>query len=168
MSNSVFYDRASTSLIVLVVTFILMVVSKKILDMVFHGMKRRMSTEHMIAKTRTLRSVLKNVIDFVYILIAAMIILDRWGVNIVPILTGAGLVGLAVSFGSQTLVKDLISGFFIILEDQFNVGDQVRIGTYEGNVLDITLRLTILEDKKENIIYIPNSQITSVIRLKKH
>ena len=88
--------------------------------------------------------------------------LKRIGLDITPILTGAGLLGLAVSFGSQTLVRDLISGFFIIVENQFNVGDKVKIANIEGKVIAINLRTTVLENKHQRI-YIPNSEIKNVV-----
>jgi small conductance mechanosensitive channel len=87
--------------------------------------------------------------------------------NITPLITGAGILGLAFSFGAQTLVKDLIAGFFIILENQYNVGDQVKLNTEEGVVDKITLRATVLKDKKGNLIYIPNSEIKKVVVIKK-
>lgn len=68
------------------------------------------------------------------------LILDYLEVNLLPFVTGAGIFGLVLSFGSQTLVKDLISGFFIILENRFNVGDYIKIGVLEGKVKKITLR----------------------------
>ena len=72
---------------------------------------------------------------------------------------------LYLSFGAQTLVKDIIAGFFIIAENQFNIGDKIQIGKLEGEVNKMTLRLTVLKDKNGNLIYIPNSQITTVIKL---
>ncbi len=126
-----------------------------------------MVSDYLVSKTKTIRALLKNVIDAVLFLMALLIILAQWGVNIAPILTGAGILGLAFSFGSQTLVKDLIAGFFIIVEDQFNIGDKIKIDKYEGTVDKITLRLTVLKDKDENTVYIPNSQVINVIRYKR-
>ena len=71
---------------------------------------------------------------------------------------------MVVSLGSQSLVKDIVSGFFIISDNEFNVGDRVKIANYEGEVDKITLRTTILRDEKGNLIYIPNSQITTIVR----
>ncbi len=113
-----------------------------------------------------MRTILKGIIDIVFFLIAVLIVLSYWGVNIIPILTGASILGLAISFGSQTLIKDFISGFFILLEDQYSIGDKVKIGNFEGEVQEITLRLTILKDSKGNQIFIPNSQVTTVIKMK--
>lgn len=130
---------------------------KKIVDLVFSRIGRRGAT---------IRSLLKNIIEVTIFLIAFLIILSHWGFNIVPILTGAGILGLAISFGAQTLIKDVINGFFILAEDQYNVGDWVKIDKWEGEVYRLTLRLTILKDKKENLIYIPNSQVMTVVKLK--
>ena len=93
--------------------------------------------------------------------------LTSLGFNITPLLTGAGILGLAISFGAQTLVKDLISGFFILFENQFNVGDTIKIDTFEGIVYKITFRTTILKNKDNNFIYIPNSNTQKVIVKKK-
>ena len=77
-----------------------------------------------------------------FILLPSLMILSNLGVNVSAILAGAGIVGLAVGFGAQSLVKDIITGFFIIFEDQFAVGDHVRIGQFEGDVEVIGLRTT--------------------------
>ena len=119
------------------------------------------------ATTKTLRSLLKNIIDTVLIVTGILVILSYWGVNIAPILTGAGILGLAFSFGAQTFVKDVISGFLIVLENQFNIGDFIRVDKYEGEVYRMTLRMTVLRDKMGNLVYIPNSQISTVVKLKR-
>ncbi|QQG44527.1 MAG: mechanosensitive ion channel [Candidatus Roizmanbacteria bacterium] len=145
------------SLLVLAVAYILSFIAKWSVDFIF--------ARTLLSRTRNIRSLFKNAIDIMVFLIALMVILSRWDINIVPILTGAGILGLAVSFGAQTLVKDVISGIFIVIENQFSVGDRIKIGDYEGEVHQITLRLTVIKDKKDNLIYIPNSQITTVVRL---
>lgn len=145
---------------------IINIILKKILNSIVLKIKST-NKEKLIQKTQTLKSFLKSILTTVIFTIFGLLILDLWGVNIAPFLTGAGLIGLSISFGAQTLIKDIISGIFIIFEDQFNVGDYLKIGTLEGNVKKITLRQTILKDKKDNIIYIPNSQITSFIKFKK-
>lgn len=160
-------DRVIFSVIILIFSFVSSVLIKKSIDAVFSGVKKRINQERTLAKTRTARLLLNNIFDCILFLITLLIILSRWGVNIIPILTGASILGLAISFGAQTLVKDLISGFFILFEDQFNIGDRVKIGSFEGEVYRMTLRLTVLKDAKGNLIFIPNSQITTVVRLKK-
>lgn len=112
----------------------------------------------------TIRNLLKSILDIALFLIAILIILSKWDIDIMPILTGAGILGLAVSFGAQTLVKDVIAGIFIVIENQYSVGDRVKVADHEGIVDRITLRLTILKDKHGHFVYIPNSQITSIVR----
>jgi len=171
MSNIVgvadFYlNRLFFSAGVLIVTLFVSYFLKKSVDLVFAGVKRKVADGYVLAKTRTIRSLLNNIIDAALFSVAVLIILSNWGVNITPILTGAGILGLAFSFGAQTLVKDLIAGFFIIAENQFNIGDKIKIGKLEGEVFKMTLRMTVLKDKNGNLIYIPNSQITTVVKLK--
>lgn len=123
--------------------------------------------EKTVARTKTTKYLLLSIFDAVLIFISILTVLSNLGLDIGPILTGAGILGLAVSFGAQSLIKDFLSGFFIILEEQFNVGDEVKIGAFEGKVAKLTLRTTVLKDDSENLIFIPNSQIFSVLRKKK-
>lgn len=164
--NDLYINKIFFTSIVLFVTLLIVFLLKKGIDLIFIGVKKKVQSSYILSKTATIRLLLKNIVDVVLFLLALLIILSHWGINITPILTGAGILGLAFSFGAQTLVKDLIAGFFIIAEDQFNVGDRVKIGNFEGEVHKITLRLTILKDKNENLIYIPNSQITTIMKLK--
>lgn len=110
----------------------------------------------------TFSNLIQNIVSVTILLLFVLIIATDAGFNITPILTGAGILGLAISFGSQTLIKDLIAGFFIIVENQFNVGDTIKIAMYEGVVVKLNLRTTVIKDKKNSIIYIPNSNITTV------
>lgn len=162
-----FLNRVLFSVIVLLTTFLLSSLIRRLFRAAFSRVYKRVPSGYLIKKTRTVRSILKTIVDGVLYLLATLMILSNWGVNITPILTGAGILGLAISFGSQTLIKDIIAGFFIIFEDQFNVGDKIKIGGVEGEVERITLRLTVLRDREGNIIYVPNSQIGVVTRYKR-
>lgn len=163
--KNLYFDKTLFSVGVLIVAFFMSTSIKRSIDLIFGRIKDRLSEGRMLSKTRTIRQVLKNIIEAILLSIAILIILARWDVNIGPLLASAGLIGLAFSFGAQTLVKDLISGFFIIIEDQFNIGDYIKVDKYEGEVYKMTLRLTILRDKKGNLVYIPNSQITAVTKI---
>lgn len=159
-----YLSRVFFTVIALAFTFIISQLIKIAIDATIRGLRKNVSSAQINAKMKTIRELLKNISDIALYAMALLVILDKWGVNIGPILTGAGILGLAVSFGSQSLVKDVISGIFIILEDQFNVGDKVKIiDKYEGYVDRITLRLVVLRNAKGDLVYIPNSQITSVI-----
>lgn len=162
----IFNHPVFSSALIFLVYFLVSTLIKKTIDGLFLGIKKTVKTERALAKSKTIRSFLKNIADGLLFFVVILMILSQFGVNILPILTGASVLGLAVSFGAQTLIKDLISGFFILMEDQFNVGDYVKIGNFEGEVYKLTMRLTVLKDKKGDLIYIPNSQITSVVRVK--
>lgn len=149
------------------VGFVVFVISKQVLVVFFDNLKQKSGLKSYQKRLDTLKSLLGNVFSVAFLLVIALMIMKDLGFDITPILTGAGILGLAVSFGSQSLVKDLISGFFIILENQFNVGDEVKIDGIQGRVYKINLRTTILKDEEGNLIYLPNSSISKLTRLKK-
>ncbi len=97
--------------------------------------------------------------------VGVLMLLDQLDFNISPLLASAGVVGLAVSFGSQSLVRDFVTGFFLQLEHQFALGDVIRIGAVEGTVENITLRLVYLRDATGALHIIPNGQIAQVTNL---
>jgi len=113
-------------------------------------------------RARTLGSVLTNAATVVVLAIAALMVLREFSVDISPALTGAGIVGVALGFGAQNLVKDLIGGFFLILENQIRVGDVVSINGTGGLVQAINLRTTILRDEEGTVHIFPNGGITAL------
>jgi moderate conductance mechanosensitive channel len=113
-------------------------------------------------RARTLGSVLTNVTTVVVLLTALLTVLNEFGVNISPALTGAGIVGIALGFGAQNLVKDLIAGFFLILENQVRVGDVAVINGTGGLVEAINLRTIILRDEEGTVHVFPNGGINTL------
>ena len=113
-------------------------------------------------RARTLGTVLTNITTVVVVLIAVLMILNEFKVNISPALTGAGIVGVALGFGAQTLVRDLIGGFFLILENQIRVGDSAAINGIGGLVEEINLRTTVLRDEEGTVHVIPNGAINTL------
>ncbi len=118
-------------------------------------------------RTETLGSVIKHILTVLILLITSMMILEQLGIEIGPILAAAGIVGLAVGFGAQNLVQDVISGFFILLEDQIRVGDVIKTGGVGGLVEKVNLRMTILRDLSGNVHYIRNGKIDIVTNMTK-
>lgn len=110
----------------------------------------------------TLMKLLENILSYAVYFISIMMILSALTINVQAMLAGAGIVGLAVGFGAQSLVKDIITGFFIIFEDQFSVGDYVRIGPFEGTVEEIGLRTTKIKSFTGEINILPNGSIVEV------
>jgi moderate conductance mechanosensitive channel len=110
-------------------------------------------------RARTLGRLIRNVANTVVIVIASLMVLQEFGINIMPVLTGAGILGLAVGFGAQTLVRDVISGFFLIFEDQVRVGDVATINGTTGSVEAITLRTVVLRDLSGTVHVFPNGAV---------
>jgi small conductance mechanosensitive channel len=115
-------------------------------------------------RAKTLISVFQGTANFIIGIVAILMILPEFGVNIGALLTGVGLLGLAVGMASKEIISDFLSGFFILLENQFQVGDKVKIAGIEGEVKEITLRRTIIKDEKGLLHAIPNSQIKVVAK----
>ncbi|HRT06984.1 MAG TPA: mechanosensitive ion channel family protein [Candidatus Paceibacterota bacterium] len=115
----------------------------------------------------TLGSVLRWFARTAILLIASVMVLGQLGVQIGPVIAAAGVVGLAVGFGAQNLVQDVISGFFLLLEDQIRVGDVVQLNDKSGMVEKITLRMTILRDFAGNVHYVRNGKIDVVTNMTK-
>lgn len=115
-----------------------------------------------VQQVRTLAGVITSVGVSVILFVAALEVLSLLGLNLGPLLASAGIAGLAIGFGAQTLVKDVINGFFILFEDQFNIGDVVRIAGVKGTVEAMSLRRTLLRDDDGTIHSVPNSEIQIV------
>ncbi|SHE13795.1 MscS family inner membrane protein YnaI [Chlamydia abortus] len=113
-------------------------------------------------RAKTLGKLVGNVVNYTVNFILILMILSQLGLHLGPLLAGAGVVGLAIGFGAQSLVKDVITGFFIIFEDQFAVGDTVQIGSYKGTVEEIGLRVTRIASWTGEVYIIPNGLITQV------
>lgn len=113
-------------------------------------------------RSSTLAALLKSVLQYTLYFVAAIAILDLLGVQVAGILAGAGIVGLAVGFGAQNLVKDVITGFFILLEDQFRVGEYITTANVSGIVEELGLRVTKMRDFGGQLHIIPNGNITQV------
>ena len=122
-----------------------------------HGGEEKEEFEQRID---TISSVFATTVGVIIWGLTGFIILSELGINITPILTGAGIAGLAVGFGAQNLVRDIINGVFILLENQYSKGDVIKIADTAGLVEDINLRRTVLRDLDGIVHYIPNGEIS--------
>lgn len=119
-------------------------------------------------RAETLSAVLNNAARVLVLVFLGLMVLQEFGVNIAPLIAGAGIAGVALGFGAQSLVKDVISGFFLLMEDQFGVGDLISIDeAHVGTVERMTLRITQLRDVEGRAHYVPNGSINRVIVLSK-
>ena len=148
-------------ILVLVLSKVIVKIANKMLRKVFL-MRAKSPLRTNERREATLLKLLENVTSYVMYFIAAIMVLESCGIPVKGLLAGAGILGLAIGFGAQSLVKDIISGFFIIFEDQFSVGDYIKINTFEGEVLEIGLRTTKLKSKTGELHVIPNGSIIQV------
>ena len=118
-------------------------------------------------RTATLGGILTNLVRASVAFIALLMLLRELSIDVLPILTGAGIAGLAIGFGAQNLVRDVISGFFLILEDQVRVGDAARINGISGTVEHINLRTIVLRDEEGAVQVFPNGTVTALANLSK-
>jgi len=110
-------------------------------------------------RLKTVSRVVVSVIKAVIWAIAILTVLPEFGVNTTPLLASLGVMGLALSLGARSLIQDYLSGLFILLEDQYRVGENVNVAGADGTVVDFSLRRTVVKDKDKVLHYIPNSQI---------
>jgi small-conductance mechanosensitive channel len=120
------------------------------------------AAERGTQRARTLGSVLRSLCSAVVGVVAVIMVLAEFGVDLAPILASAGIVGIAVGFGAQNLVKDFLSGVFMLLEDQYGVGDIVDVGQASGTVETVGLRITTLRDVNGTLWYVRNGEIVRV------
>jgi small conductance mechanosensitive channel len=125
----------------------------------------RGSDQDRINRAETLVDVFRNTVSMLIIVSGIIMISDELGVPVAPLLGGAAMLGLAVAFGAQNLIRDYFTGFMVLLEDQYGIKDIVRIGTITGRVEKITLRMTMLRDIEGIVHFIPHGTITTVSNL---
>ena len=149
-------DLILSIIIILFVSFILKVI--KII------LKKSAQREGPNQKRRiTMLKVTNSLINYTLKIIALLVVLAIWGVNVLPALAGLGILGLVVGLGAQSLIKDLIAGFFIIFEHHFDIGDVVEINGFKGKVIDIGLKTTRIQNWKNDIKIFSNGSITESI-----
>lgn len=157
-----FVRHVPAILLTILVAFVVLRILRALINRIASLSSGKISTGLREQQVRTLASVLNSVLTVVVAFVAILEVLSALDIKIEPLLASAGIAGLAVGFGAQTLVKDYINGFFVLLEDQYNLGDTVRLAGLKGIVETMTLRRTVLRDDDGTVHIIPNSQITVV------
>ncbi|MDZ4201354.1 MAG: mechanosensitive ion channel family protein [Gallionella sp.] len=148
--------------VILLLAWLLMRMSRKLIRLFRDYTHAHAVTADEKRRIETLARVFRYIATVVITLVAGMLVLSEVGISIAPILGAAGVVGLAVGFGAQSLIKDFFNGFFLLLENQIRQGDVVEIGGKSGAVEDVTLRYVRLRDFEGSVHYIPNGLITTV------
>ncbi|HEX4879343.1 MAG TPA: mechanosensitive ion channel family protein [Limnobacter sp.] len=154
--------QATKFVLVIVAALVILRIVKTTIDRVGMGMQARSKSLDDQKRIDTLMRVLKYVANVVVLLLGALIALGTIGISIAPVLAAAGVVGLAVGFGAQSLVKDYFTGVVLLIENQIRAGDFVEVGGKSGTVENVTLRYVRLRDAHGNVHFVPNGQIASV------
>lgn len=154
-------EHIGSVILIFILTTLLIKIGIKTIENIF---KVRVSSRLKLSLKReqTLEKLLKNVLTYVLYFIAFTMALDQLNIPVKTLIAGAGIVGLAVGFGAQNLVRDIITGFFIIFENQFSVGDYIKTRQYEGFVEEIGLRITKIKSWTGELHILPNSKIEEV------
>jgi small conductance mechanosensitive channel len=161
-------SAATTALritLILIAAWVLIGVLQRTIRTMRQRIASRLDDREAAKRAETLGRVFRYLVTVVVSLIAGMLVLGELGVSVAPILGAAGVVGLAVGFGAQSLVKDYFTGFFLLLENQIRQGDVVQLGNHSGLVEEVTLRFVQLRDYDGNVHYVPNGHITTVINM---
>ena len=156
----------------IVLIVILAWIARKILKIAIKRFEKSLEQEGVVTSERvkrakTLSGIISTSISAIIYAVALMMLITECGVNIAPLIAGAGIAGLAIGFGAQSLVKDVISGFFLIMEDQIRVGDVANVAGVGGLVESINLRTTRLRDLEGKVHIIPNGSIVVATNLTK-
>jgi small conductance mechanosensitive channel len=167
-------------LLILAIAFLIRTLARRLIDRLTRGTGERtpallrplrerapqalgaLISERRAQRARTIGSVLKSIVSFVVYGLAFILVLGELGLNLAPIVASAGIVGLALGFGAQNLVKDFLSGIFMVLEDQYGVGDVVDVGSASGKVEAVGLRVTTLRDVNGTVWYVRNGEVLRV------
>ncbi|MFP7485525.1 mechanosensitive ion channel family protein [Priestia filamentosa] len=160
-------EKCLKIILILVLSFLFIRVGKALLNKSFEV---RMKSPLRISERReaTISRLLQNTLTYFTYFVAIVMILETLSLEVRALLAGAGVVGLAIGFGAQNLVRDIIIGFFIIFEDQFSVGDYVRITNFEGTVEEIGIRTTKIKSWTGELHIFPNGNITDVTNFSIH
>src|SRR6185503_1003876 len=156
-------DKAPKLAVILVLAFIFVrllgIITNKVVALAEKTSNRGALRAQQV---KTVAGVIHSAGVFLIVFFAFMQVLDAFNFNIAPLLASAGIAGLAIGFGAQTLVKDVINGFFILAENQFEVGDTIKASGVSGTVEEITMRRTVLRDSDGTLHIVPNGSIQLV------
>jgi small conductance mechanosensitive channel len=148
--------------VILVLAWAVQALAARLIRLFRGYMARRTSAADEVRRIDTVGAAFRYFATVVVVLVAGMLILNELGISIAPILATAGVAGIAIAFGAQSLIKDYFTGFFLLLEDQVRVGDVVQVAGQGGLVEEMTLRYVRLRDLEGHVHYIPNGEIKLV------
>ncbi|QBQ53628.1 mechanosensitive ion channel family protein [Nitrosococcus wardiae] len=166
-ASRTFLEKATTAAWIILVALIVWFLKRLAVNRFESAAAKKEEVQEGSSRLRTLVLLLNWLGTILIILTAGYLILDEFGINMAPVLASVGIVGLALGFGGQYLIRDIINGIFILIEGQYNVNDIVQIGEFVGIVERVNLRHTQLRDLEGRAIYIPNGEIKTVVNFTK-
>lgn len=140
-----------------ILILLLLFICESIISFVLELLKPRLN------RSRTMISLAKNILRYAVILIAICVILSMFSVDIGTILAGLGIIALIIGFGAESLIADVVTGLFILIDNQYNVGDIIEINGFRGTVTDVSVRTTVLTDVGGNVKIINNSDMKNIL-----
>ena len=156
-----------TIVFAIVLLIVLLAFNRVLFGRLRKAMVKREPDPEQAKRIETVTGILRKIISIVIWVVFVLLVIPELGIDLAPILTTVGITGLALSFGAQSLVRDIISGVFILVEDQVRVGDIIEIDGHSGAVEDVTLRTIRLRDLAGNVHVIPNGEIKAMINMTK-
>ncbi len=163
-SDPVFSNIFFTILVVIISFLILFLVQSFIKKYLKHAAAKQIR----VARFKTLSKLLFSLLRYSVFIIAILIILSIWGVDVIPAIAGLGIVGLVIGLGAQRMIQDMIAGFFIVFENHYDIGDIVEVNGFKGTVLELGLKSTTLQHWTGHIQIFSNSQMSPVMNYSRH
>lgn len=167
---SEYTDLGLKILIILLVSFIIHKTAGYLIDKLVRKLittDAHLSKEAEEKRENTIIKIFSGTFSVSLWIVVVIMIVSEFGVDVAPLIAGAGIAGVAVGFGGQYLIRDIITGIFIILENQYRVGDIVEIGGRSGVIVDISLRITVLRDLDGILHYVPHGEVKTVSNMSK-
>jgi moderate conductance mechanosensitive channel len=148
--------------VIVLIAWLLLTLSRKLIPMLRQQLQKHTADPEQHKRLDTLGRVIRYAVAVIITLIASMLVLTEIGISIVPILASAGVIGIAIGFGAQSLIKDYFNGFFLLIENQVHQGDVVTVAGLSGFVEEVTLRYIRLRDYEGTVHYVPNGAVSTV------
>lgn len=123
----------------------------------------KLPAKRVNSKTKTIISFFKNGITVIICVLAVFVILSSWGIDVTPYLLSSSIIGFAVGFGAQGLIKDIISGIYLLLEPEFKLGRDIKVGNFSGKLKRVSLKNIYIEAENGDLYIIPNGEVKTIV-----
>jgi small conductance mechanosensitive channel len=153
------------SILVIIISFLLLFLVQSVIK---KYLKHAEDKQKHVSRFKTLSKLLFSMLRYTVFIIAILVVLSIWGVDVIPAIAGFGIVGLVIGLGAQRMIQDMIAGFFIVFENHYDIGDTVEVKGFRGNVLELGLKSTTLQHWTGHIQIFSNSQMSPVINYSRH